>query len=83
MQWGTGLHDRFLLPHFVWSDFSRGVGTATAGYPFNWRWFEPFLEFRFPLYGRVTYDGIEIELRQAIEPWHVLGEEASGTGTAR
>ena len=46
-------------------------------------WFAPFVEFRFPRYGTVAYEGVELELRQAIEPWHVLGEEASATGTAR
>ena len=46
-------------------------------------WFAPFIEFRFPRYGAVTYAGVTLELRQAIEPWHVLGEEMAGTGTAR
>ena len=54
-----------------------------AGYPFEPEWFAPFVEFRFPRYGAVTYAGVTLELRQAIEPWHVLGEEVSGTGTAR
>ena len=53
------------------------------GYPFSTNWFEPFVEFRFPRFGTVSYDGVTIELRQAIEPWHVLGEEVSGTGMAR
>jgi uncharacterized protein (DUF2126 family) len=54
-----------------------------AGHPFEARWFDPFVEFRFPRYGTVVYEGVELELRQAIEPWNVLGEEVSGTGTAR
>jgi uncharacterized protein (DUF2126 family) len=83
-RWGTGLHDRFMLPHFVAQDL-RDVVTdlQRAGYAFEHEWFAPFVEFRFPRYGTVVYHGIEIELRQAIEPWHVLGEEVSGSGTAR
>ena len=82
--WGTALHDRWLLPHYVASDI-RDVAQdlARAGYPFEPAWFEPFVEFRFPRYGTVTYDGVTLELRTAIEPWHVLGEELSGSGTAR
>jgi uncharacterized protein (DUF2126 family) len=46
-------------------------------------WFDPFVEFRFPRYGTINVDDIEMELRFAIEPWHVLGEEVTGQGTAR
>ena len=83
-RWGTSLHDRFMLPHFVAEDI-RDVVTdlQRAGYAFEHEWFAPFIEFRFPRYGTVVYQGIEIELRQAIEPWHVLGEEVSAGGTAR
>ncbi len=82
--WGTALHDRWLLPHFVAADMKDVVADLNrAGYPFHAEWFDPFVEFRFPRFGTVTYDGVTIELRQAIEPWHVLGEEISGTGTAR
>ncbi len=82
--WGTALHDRWLLPHFVAADI-RDVADdlARAGYAFERAWFDPFIEFRFPRYGTVSYDGVTLELRQAIEPWHVLGEEMSGSGTAR
>jgi uncharacterized protein (DUF2126 family)/transglutaminase-like putative cysteine protease len=82
--WGTALHDRWLLPHYVAADI-RDVGQdlSRSGYPFEAAWFEPFVEFRFPRYGTATYDGVTVELRTAIEPWHVLGEELSGTGTAR
>ncbi len=84
VHWGTALHDRWLLPHFVATDIHDVVGELNAfGYPFSSEWFEPFVEFRFPRFGTVDYDGVTIELRQAIEPWHVLGEEVSGTGTAR
>ena len=84
VHWGTALHDRWLLPHFVVADLRDVIGELNAfGYPFASEWFEPFVEFRFPRFGTVDYDGVTIELRQAIEPWHVLGEEVSGTGTAR
>ena len=82
--WGTALHDRWLLPHFVANDL-RDVVTDLGrnDYPFSPEWFDPFIEFRFPRFGTVTYDGITLELRQAIEPWHVLGEEIGTAGTAR
>lgn len=84
VHWGTELHDRWMLPHFVAQDMADVVADLrAAGYAFEQRWFEPFVEFRFPRYGTVAYHGIELELRQAIEPWNVLGEEVSGGGTAR
>jgi uncharacterized protein (DUF2126 family)/transglutaminase-like putative cysteine protease len=82
--WGTALHDRFMLPHFVqldWEDVVKELGTA--GYPFQTAWFAPHYEFRFPLIGSITAHGIHMELRHALEPWNVLGEEASGSGTVR
>ena len=82
--WGTALHDRWLLPHFVASDLRDVVNDLKRDdYPFAKEWFDPFVEFRFPRFGTVTYDGIAIELRQAIEPWHVLGEEIGTSGAAR
>jgi uncharacterized protein (DUF2126 family)/transglutaminase-like putative cysteine protease len=84
VHWGTALHDRWLLPHFVVADMRAVVEELKAfGYPFAREWFDPFAEFRFPRFGSVDYDGVTLELRQAIEPWHVLGEEVAGTGTAR
>jgi uncharacterized protein (DUF2126 family) len=84
IRWGTRLHDRFLLPHFVERDFSSVIADLNAaGYPLEAAWFAPHMEFRFPVYGRVCYEGVEIELRQAIEPWYVLGEEPGGGGTSR
>jgi uncharacterized protein (DUF2126 family) len=84
VRWGTALHDRWLLPQFVAADLHDVVADLNAfGYAFAHAWFAPFQEFRFPRFGSVTYDNVTIELRQAIEPWHVLGEEVSGTGTAR
>ncbi|PLX78638.1 MAG: IMP dehydrogenase [Desulfuromonas sp.] len=84
VRWGTELHDRFLLPHFVREDMRQVVTDLNrAGYPFELEWFEPFLEFRFPHFGSVNIDSMELELRFAIEPWHVLGEEMGSQGTAR
>ena len=82
--WDTALHDRYMLPHFIEQDM-RDIcrDLRQSGYPMDDAWFAPFLEFRFPVYGTVTYEGVQLELRQAIEPWHVLGEEMSGGGTAR
>uniref|UniRef100_UPI003564BB42 transglutaminase family protein n=1 Tax=Pontiella sp. TaxID=2837462 RepID=UPI003564BB42 len=83
-RWLTHLHDRFLLPHFVREDFSKVIDILNqAGFPFQADWFTTHFEFRFPVIGTVEYDGVHIELRQAIEPWLVLGEEAGGGGTAR
>jgi uncharacterized protein (DUF2126 family) len=84
VRWGTQIHDRFMLPHFVEQDFDDLLVEMTqAGYPLDSAWFAPHLEFRFPLLGEVTHRGIHLELRQAIEPWHVLGEESGQGGTAR
>jgi uncharacterized protein (DUF2126 family) len=78
------LHDRWLLPHFVAADMRDVVADLNrVGYAFAARWFDPFVEFRFPRFGNVSYDGVKLELRQAIEPWHVLGEEIGTSGTAR
>ena len=82
--WGTALHDRWLLPHFVVADLRDVIGELRRDdYAFALEWFDPFVEFRFPRFGSVTYDGITLELRQAIEPWHVLGEEIGTSGTSR
>ncbi|WP_067095281.1 transglutaminase family protein [Marinomonas atlantica] len=84
VRWGTSLHDKFMLPHFVWQDIKAVVDDLQEhGLPFKLDWLAPFEEFRFPHYGRQQIDDIELELRWAIEPWHVLGEEVSQSGTAR
>ena len=83
-RWGTELHDRFMLPHFVEQDLEDLLTEMKqAGYPIQKSWFAPHLEFRFPCLGVVTYRGTTIEIRQAMEPWHVLGEEQGAGGTAR
>jgi uncharacterized protein (DUF2126 family) len=82
--WGTSLHDRFMLPHFIAEDMRDVVLDLQAdGYALEFEWFAPFFEFRFPRYGTVVYQGISLELRQALEPWHVLGEEVKAGATAR
>ena len=82
--YGTRLQDDFMLPHFVAEDFADVLGDLQrAGYGFAPRWFAPHHEFRFPLIGKVAYRGIEIELRHALEPWHVLGEDAAIGGAVR
>ena len=84
VRWGTALHDRFMLPHAVWEDLKSVVAEMRdAGFPFESDWFAPHFEFRFPRYGHIGYEGIEIELRQALEPWHVMGEEGAIGGTVR
>jgi len=84
VRWGTELHDKFMLSHYVHEDLKEVVSDLNgAGYPFDISWFEPFFEFRFPHYGTIQLQNIEMEIRMGIEPWHVLGEEMSSGGTAR
>lgn len=84
IDWDTRLHDQFMLPHFLMTDFKKVISDLNdGGVPIQHEWFEPHIEFRCPLVGEVNYDGITLELRQAIEPWYVLGEEPAGGGTTR
>lgn len=84
VRWGTGLHDRFMLPDPVRDDVADVVAIlAEAGFTLAMDFFHPHFEFRFPIHGRFVCEGMEIELRQALEPWHVLGEEPGGGGTVR
>jgi uncharacterized protein (DUF2126 family) len=82
--WGTALHDRFMMPHFVTQDFHDVLTFLRRfGYAFKDRWFDSHIEFRFPKVGSIATQGVTLELRQALEPWHVLGEEAGQSGTVR
>jgi uncharacterized protein (DUF2126 family) len=84
VHWETALHDRFLLPHFVWQDFEDVIDELRASrFPLEAHWFAPHFEFRFPFIGDFVQRGVRVELRQAIEPWNVLGEEPGGGGTVR
>ncbi len=83
-RWGTALHDRFMLPYFLREDLREVVDETRAfGFPIELAWFAPHLEFRFPLLGDFSAAGVGVELRMALEPWHVLGEESGAGGTAR
>jgi uncharacterized protein (DUF2126 family)/transglutaminase-like putative cysteine protease len=83
-RWGTALQDRFALPHFLWQDMGDVVGDLRrAGFPFEPAWFVPHFEFRFPILGEAAVAGIDLQLRSAVEPWHVLGEESGGGGQVR
>ena len=84
VRWGTRLHDDFLLPHFADQDFTDALDEfAALGLPMEREWFDPHFEFRFPKIGEATVRGIGVELRHALEPWHVLGEDATPSGTVR
>jgi len=84
VRWGTDLHDRWMLPHFNQTDFREVIqDLRDAGYPFEFEWFAPHFEFRFPKVGHFEQRDIRVELRAALEPWHVLGEQPSGSGTVR
>jgi uncharacterized protein (DUF2126 family) len=84
VRWGTDIHDRWMLPHFCKTDFRDVLqDLREAGYPFEFDWFAPHFEFRFPRIGDLAQRDLQIELRTALEPWHVLGEEPGGGGTVR
>ncbi|WCL49344.1 transglutaminase family protein [Leptospira sp. GIMC2001] len=84
IRWDTSLHDKFMLPYFVWKDFGEVISDLNReGFGFKESYFQPFYEFRFPEYGLHEADGLSLELRMALEPWNVLGEETNAFGTSR
>jgi uncharacterized protein (DUF2126 family) len=84
VRWGTELHDRFLMPYFVEQDFADVVAEMQQeGFGLQMDWFAPHIEFRFPKFGDFETRGMQLELRQALEPWHVLGEEGGAAGAVR
>jgi uncharacterized protein (DUF2126 family)/transglutaminase-like putative cysteine protease len=84
IHWGTRVHDDFMLPHFVEQDFRGALEELDAlGFGLDPEWFAPHMAFRFPHVGQVKFSGIELELRNALEPWHVLGEQQAIGGTVR
>jgi uncharacterized protein (DUF2126 family) len=84
VRWGTDIHDRWMLPHFLWEDFSDVIGGLQAdGFELEKEWFAPHHEFRFPRIGDFTQRDVHVELRSALEPWHVLGEENAAGGAVR
>ncbi|MBM3870725.1 MAG: IMP dehydrogenase, partial [Verrucomicrobia bacterium] len=84
VRWGTDIHDRWMLPHFCEMDFQDVIrDLRDDGYPFEFEWYSPHFEFRFPFIGDLAQRNIHVELRAALEPWHVLGEEPGSSGTVR
>jgi uncharacterized protein (DUF2126 family)/transglutaminase-like putative cysteine protease len=84
VRWGTELNDRFMLPHFLWNDLKDVLADLRDhGLEMKDEWFQPHFHFRFPAYGSVQAREVRLELRSALEPWHVLGEEPGGGGTVR
>jgi uncharacterized protein (DUF2126 family) len=84
VRWGSQLHDRFMLPHYLWRDMCDVArDMQDHGIAMDAEWFRPFLDYRFPVFGRVQRDDIQVEIRSALEPWPTLGEQTVGPLVAR
>ncbi len=84
VRWGNELHDRFMLPHYLWADFGDVARDLNEhGAALSQQWYRPFLDWRFPIFGTIEQDDIVLEVRTALEPWHVLGEAPTAFGTSR
>lgn len=84
IQWGTELHDKFMLPQFIWQDFCEVIDTLNlAGFPLQASWYQPLFDFRFPQYGQMQAGNVHVNLRMALEPWLVMGETSEGGSTSR
>lgn len=84
IRWGTDLHDRFMMGHFVKEDLEDVLYyLRQQGYDFKLAWFQPFFDFRFPEYGSVQIGSINLSLSMALEPWPVMGEELYGGSVSR
>jgi uncharacterized protein (DUF2126 family) len=84
VRWGQQLHDRFLLPAWMWSDFEDVLSFLDSrGLPLPAEVYRAFLELRCPVAGQLQAGGVLLEVRNALEPWNVLGEEPAGGGTSR
>jgi uncharacterized protein (DUF2126 family) len=81
---GQTLHDRFLLPYWMWRDFEDILAfLESSGLPLPADAYRPFVDLRCPLVGNLDAGDVRLEVRNAIEPWHVLGEELGTSGTSR
>lgn len=84
IHWGTQLHDKFMLPHYLGEDFRQVLEYLRAGgFDLESEWFDPFFAFRFPMCGSVQVGGVNLTIRSALEPWPVMGEEPAGGGVSR
>ena len=84
VSWNTTIHDRWMLPHFIWQDFCDVIDDMNqSGFPLKAEWFDSHFEFRYPFIGRFAQRGVNVEIRRGMEPWYVLGEEPGGGYTAR
>lgn len=84
IRWGTTLHDRFMLPHYLWEDFCDVLNTLIyRGYPLKTEWFQPFEAFRFPKCGSIQIGNVLLTLKTALEPWPVMGEALACGGMSR